>query len=105
VSYEKGCYLGQEVVARLHFRGQASRLMRGVVIDTEDLPPVGVSLLADGREAGRLTSVGRSPRLERVIGLAILQRRATEQGTRVEVEGTGQGGEVVELPFAETAAS
>ena len=91
---DKGCYLGQEVVARLHFRGQASRLMRGVVLDTDNLPPVGVALLADGREAGRLTSVGRSPQLDRVIGLSILQRRATEPGTRLVVEGTepGRGG-------------
>jgi folate-binding protein YgfZ len=101
VSYDKGCYLGQEVVARLHFRGQASRLMRGVVLGTDNLPPAGAALLADDREAGRLTSVGRSPRLDRVIGLSILQRRATEPGTRVVVEGTEQEGEVVELPFAE----
>jgi folate-binding protein YgfZ len=101
VSYDKGCYLGQEVVARLHFRGQASRLMRGVIFDTDNLLPVGVPLLADGREAGRLTSVGRSPQLDRVIGLSILQRRATESGTRLVVEGTDQGGEVVELPFVE----
>jgi folate-binding protein YgfZ len=101
VSYDKGCYLGQEVVARLHFRGQASRLMRGVVLDTDNLPPVGVALLADGREAGRLTSVGRSPQLDRVIGLSILQRRATEPGTRLVVEETEREGEVVELPFVE----
>lgn len=101
VSYDKGCYLGQEIVARLHFRGQASRLMRGVMLDTDHLPPVGVALLADGREAGRLTSVGQSPQLDRVIGLSILQRRATEPGTRVVVEGTEREGGVVELPFAE----
>ena len=101
VSFEKGCYLGQEVVARLHYRGQASRLMRGVVLDTDDLPPVGVSMLAEDREAGRLTSVGRSPQLDRVIGLSILQRRATEPGTRLVVEGKGGEGEVVELPFVE----
>jgi folate-binding protein YgfZ len=101
VSYDKGCYLGQEVVARLHFRGQASRLMRGVVFDTDDLPPVGSSLSAEGREAGRLTSVGRSPQLDRVIGMSILQRRATEPGTRVVVGETDQEGEVVDLPFVE----
>ena len=101
VSYEKGCYLGQEVVARLHYRGQASRLMRGIVFDGDQPLDVGVTLLADDREAGRLTSVGRSPGLDRVIGLSILQRRATEPGTRVVVEGTGEEGEVVELPFVE----
>jgi folate-binding protein YgfZ len=101
VSYDKGCYLGQEVVARLHYRGQASKLMRGVVLDTDKLPAVGVALLADGREAGRLTTVGRSPQLSRAIGLSILQRRATEPGTRVVVEATGEEGEVVALPFVE----
>lgn len=103
VSYEKGCYLGQEVVARLHYRGQASRLMRGVVFDDDADLPAGRALLVDGREAGRLTSVGRSPQLERVIGLSILQRRATDPGTRVVVEGSELEGEVVELPFAGTA--
>jgi folate-binding protein YgfZ len=90
VSYTKGCYLGQEVVARLHYRGQVSRQMRSVVLDMEEPPPVGTELLLEGRPAGVLSSVAFSPELGKVVGLSILQRRAFTPGTRLELpDGTG----------------
>jgi folate-binding protein YgfZ len=94
VSYTKGCYLGQEIIARLHYRGQAQNVLRGLRFAA--LPLAGSAVVHDGREAGRATSVANSSRFG-AIGLAVLHRRV-EPGAQVEVEGGGTA-EVVALPF------
>lgn len=85
VSYTKGCYLGQEVVARIHYRGGVQNVMRRLAFEgtAPAQTPAGIALLHDGREAGRATTVVGAQ------GLGILHRRAAEPGTRVEVEGGG----------------
>jgi folate-binding protein YgfZ len=104
VSYTKGCYLGQEVVARIHYRGAVQKTLCGLVFDVSEgdpAPAPGTPLLHDGREAGKATTVVSSPALGRTIGLAILHRRAAEPGTRLETadaEGGG-GAEVRALPM------
>jgi folate-binding protein YgfZ len=57
VSFSKGCYPGQEPIARLHFRGHPNRDLR--VIELEELPEYDSPLLHDGREVGRVTSAAR----------------------------------------------
>ncbi len=86
VSYTKGCYLGQEIVARIHYRGGVQNLLRGLVFDGEPAP--GSVILHEGRAAGKATTVVRSPVLGKTVGLGILHRRV-EPGTQVEVEGGG----------------
>ena len=55
VSYTKGCYLGQETVARIHFRGHPNRELRG--LEWEDAAPLeGMEIAGGGREAGRVRS-------------------------------------------------
>jgi folate-binding Fe-S cluster repair protein YgfZ len=85
VSYTKGCYIGQETVARLHFRGHANR--RLVAVDLAAEPP---SLPADlaqaGKPAGRLTSAAWSDALARWIGLAVVRREVPE-GAALDVAG------------------
>jgi folate-binding protein YgfZ len=88
VSYTKGCYLGQEVVARIHYRGGVQKTLRGLVFDGP-APAPGTPLLHDGRAAGAATTVVESPALGRALGLGILHRRAAEPGTRLEVQGGG----------------
>ncbi|HXO21382.1 MAG TPA: glycine cleavage T C-terminal barrel domain-containing protein [Thermoanaerobaculia bacterium] len=97
VSYTKGCYLGQEVVARIHYRGQVNKLLRGLVF-AGPAPRRGTALLAEGREAGAVGTAVDSIALGRPIGLAILHRRAADPGTLLEIAGDGQA-EVRELPF------
>ena len=94
VSFTKGCYLGQETVARLQFRGRANRALRGLVL--EAAPEPGAPVTAGGREVGRVTSVARTPDLG-AIGLAILRR---EVAPGDEVEAGGATGRVADLPFA-----
>jgi folate-binding protein YgfZ len=87
VSYTKGCYLGQEVVARIHYRGGVQKELRRLVFEGEARP--GSVLSFEGREAGAATTVVRSPVSGKRIGLGIVHKRAAEPGTRLEVEGGG----------------
>jgi folate-binding protein YgfZ len=99
VSYTKGCYLGQEVVARIHYRGKVNRTLRGVLLSG---PPVdvGAELLAadEERVVGRMGGNVDSPRAAGVIGLALLHRRGGEPGDRLRLA-SGETAEVMALPF------
>jgi folate-binding protein YgfZ len=86
ISYTKGCYLGQETVARLHFRGHANRRLVLLVLDGEPAAvPADVS--ADGKPAGRLTSACWSRDLDAWVAQALL-RREVEDGAEVDAGGT-----------------
>jgi folate-binding protein YgfZ len=95
VSFTKGCYVGQETVARLYYRGKPNRHLRG--LRSDDPMTAGEELHVAGRLVGRLTSAATSPRLGH-IGLALVRREAPP-GSGLAV-GDGQPAEVVELPFA-----
>ena len=108
ISYTKGCYTGQEVVARVHFRGHVNRTLRGLRF-TGALPPVRAALFdATGKGVGDITSGVASPRLG-AIGLGIVRREVEVGATLSARWATGAGGdksageaqaEVVSLPFA-----
>jgi len=100
VSFTKGCYVGQETVARLHWRGKPNRHLRGLRLSSEGAAPGDVLVSPEGREVGRLGSVVVSPRLG-PIALALV-RREVGVGDTVKV-GDGLSAEVVELPFARAA--
>lgn len=73
ISYTKGCYVGQEVVARIHFRGHVNRHLRGLLCGDE-LPPMHATLHdAAGKLVGDVRSAVRSPRLG-AIALAMVRR-------------------------------
>ena len=94
VSFTKGCYVGQETVARLHYKGKPNRHLRGLRLSAPAEP--GAPLLHEDREVGRLASAVASPRLG-PIGLALVRREAPP-GSTVAV-GDSATAEVVELPF------
>ncbi len=83
VRYDKGCYTGQETVARLHFRGHANRLLRRVTLDG---PPVDTEIRQGEKVVGRLSTWGTLG--TQTIGLAII-RREVEPGQTIEVGGVG----------------
>lgn len=89
VDYEKGCYLGQEIVARIHYRGQPARRMCRLGFEPRHIPATGAEIEFDGRTAGTVTSVSPSPSHDAAIGLALLPRRAVEAlpDARVRVDG------------------
>ena len=96
VSFTKGCYTGQELVARIDARGSNTPThLRGLVIETEELPTIGSPVVIDGEEVGRLTTVGRSPTLG-VVALAHVSRRV-EPPALASV--SGRRASVRELPL------
>jgi folate-binding protein YgfZ len=103
VSFSKGCYLGQEVVARIHYRGQVQRTLVGLLFSGEQAPPQGSEVVLEGRPVGTVGSAVRSIALARPAGLAVVHRRAAEPGTRLEVA-TGGEAEVTPLPLVEDGA-
>jgi len=88
ISYEKGCYTGQEIVERVRSRGHANRRLACLKFGGADAPPPGTKLLADGKEIGNVTSSAFSPLLNRTIGLGYVRREFTAIGTPVDVSGT-----------------
>jgi folate-binding protein YgfZ len=97
VSFTKGCYVGQETVARLHYRGKPNRHLRGLRLDA-DAAATGDELTFEGRAVGRLGSVALSPRFG-PIGLALVRREAPVGSVVAVGDGTARA-EVVELPFS-----
>lgn len=96
VSFDKGCYLGQETVARTAYRGRVNRLLRGLELPKPVVP--GAALSLDGKLVGRLTSSAVSPRLG-PIGMAVMSR-AAEPGAQIVVEDEDGLATVRALPFA-----
>ena len=95
VNFEKGCYIGQEPVARLHYRGKPNRTLRGLRLSQPARP--GDPLRLGDREVGRIGTACLSPAFG-PIALAIVRREAAE-GDRLEVDDGGVTAEVVGLPF------
>jgi folate-binding protein YgfZ len=94
VSFTKGCYVGQETVARLYYRGKPNRRIRGLQLSGAAEP--GEELTFEGRMVGRLASVAQSPRFG-PIALALVRREAPP-GVTVSV-GDAVTAQVTELPF------
>lgn len=92
ISFDKGCYLGQEIIARLDTRGTPAKKLRRVVLDSsdpEDVPEVGAEIFPDrdsDRSAGEIESAVWSPRLEAPVGLAFVKRNHNDVGTAVVVD-------------------
>jgi len=106
VSYTKGCYLGQEIIARIHWRGQPARRLMGLLVDGPAAPAPGTELYAaDGKKVGEVTSSTSSPALGRVIALGYVHRYYLKHGTELTL-GPGEPGagraQVAELPLVKT---
>jgi tRNA-modifying protein YgfZ len=95
VSFTKGCYVGQETVARLHYRGKPNRYLRGLRLSAP--ADTGAELRLGERSVGHLASSVVSPRLG-AIGLALVRREAAP-GDTIAVGDHGAGAVVSELPF------
>jgi len=103
VSYTKGCYIGQEIIARIHWRGHVAKRLAGLVLEDEsgELGADAKVRTTDGKEIGRITSHVFSPRLARRIALAIIKYDYLEPETQVSiVAGEAElAARVAELPF------
>lgn len=108
VSYNKGCYIGQEVLNRIHTMGHVNRELRGAILapDLKSLPARGEKLFREAKEVGWITSTAYSPALKENIALGIVRKEAGEIGAELQLkraEGTSLV-RVVGLPFKATSA-
>jgi tRNA-modifying protein YgfZ len=102
ISYTKGCYTGQETVARVHFRGHVNRHLRGLHFEGGALPPRGADVLdAEGSSVGDVRSAVQSPRFG-AIAMGMI-RREVEPGAAIVArwDGNEAAGYVQALPFAD----
>ena len=103
VSYHKGCYIGQEVINRIHSVGHVNRELRGLRLadDLKTLPAKGDKLFKDDKEVGYLTSAIHSPTLKANLALGYVRREANAIGTDLKLRsGAGESeAKIVELPF------
>ncbi len=89
ISFTKGCYMGQEVVARATHIGRVNKQLVKIEIEAKEVPSVRSKLSSDGRDAGFLTSAAFSPGFGKVVGLAYANRDFAKEGTRLSLESEG----------------
>ncbi len=101
ISYNKGCYIGQEIVARIHFRGHVAKRLTGLLSESGAIANgfvTGAELTtSDGKSAGRVTSVTYSPKLDKDIALAFVRYDYLAAGTELMAGETETV--VTDLPF------
>jgi folate-binding protein YgfZ len=99
ISYNKGCYIGQEIIARIHFRGHIAKMLTGLIFEGENAAINAKDEIKslEGKNAGRVTSVAFSPKLEKIIALAYVRYDYLAEGTGLKVNGFAAS--VKNLPF------
>ena len=88
ISYNKGCYIGQEIIARIHFRGHVAKQMRGLVLSEPPAVAGGLNSelkSVEGKNAGRITSSTFSPKLQKTIALAFVRYEFLAEGSQLKV--------------------
>jgi folate-binding protein YgfZ len=97
ISYNKGCYTGQEIIARIHYRGHVAKKLTGLVLSDEKVVAGTELTSSDGKNAGRVTSVSYSPRVGKAIALAYVRYEFLAAGTALTA---GDSAAIVtDLPF------
>ena len=103
MSFNKGCYIGQEVLNRIHTIGHVTRELRGLRLadGLKTLPNKGATLFHNGKESGYITSAVRSPALNTSIALGYVRRDANQIGTQLTLQTPEENSPVTitELPF------
>lgn len=103
VSYTKGCYVGQEIIARIKYRGHVAKKLAGLIFEGDVKTEAGARITSmDEKEIGRITSVTFSPRLKKTIALGYLKYDYLATGTEVKVASDADAARatVTTLPFA-----
>lgn len=93
ISYNKGCYIGQEIIARIHFRGHVAKQLTGLVLSEPPASAAGLTkgtelLSQDGKNAGKITSVTNSPKLNKTVALAFVRYDYLAEGTELSADGS-----------------
>jgi tRNA-modifying protein YgfZ len=84
INFNKGCYLGQETIARIDALGHVNKMLVLVKFTGEQIPVVGSKLTNDGKDVGTITTSGWSPRLAASAAIALVRRGANDIGTELQ---------------------
>jgi aminomethyltransferase len=84
LNFNKGCYIGQEIVERIRSRGHVNRLLVGLRIDATEPLAAGTKLSANGAEAGEITSAAFSPALGKVVALGLVRAQYATPNTALQ---------------------
>jgi folate-binding protein YgfZ len=87
VNFNKGCYLGQEIVERVRSRAQIHRVLRSVEIDVSEPPAAGTKLKSGDADAAEIVSAVFSPVLGKTVAMAYVRTAFAEPGTRIALDG------------------
>lgn len=99
VSFTKGCYVGQEIVARIKYRAHPPRVLTGFTWEGNTLAPLPAPIEADGKQVGVITSACFSPTRKRVIALGFLKHGLDAAGVTVKTPAGRLPAQVTSLPF------
>lgn len=86
-SVTKGCYVGQEIISRMHHLGKPPRLLVGLVIEGQAVPERGAAVLAGTTEVGKVLSAAFSDHIDRVLATSSIRRKFAQPGTELQVGG------------------
>lgn len=86
LNFEKGCYLGQEIVERVRSRGQVHRLLMGLAIEGDQVPAAGTKITEGAANVAEITSAAYSPALGTVVALAYVRSDRARPGTELHFE-------------------
>ena len=102
VSFTKGCYVGQEIIARIKYRGHVAKKLTGLILEQQTVLTASASIYSsDDKEIGRVTSSAFSPHLGRTVALGYVKYDYLAPWTSVKVAGGGSkvSANVAELPL------
>ncbi len=101
LDFKKGCYVGQETIARMKWQGHANWFLMGFELEGEECPAPGDSLFNEDKKVGTISSSIYSPMLKKTIAMGRLRKECKEPGTRLTLETNGDKKPitVVEPPF------
>jgi folate-binding protein YgfZ len=101
ISYQKGCYLGQETISRIHHMGHVNQLLCGLQAENDIVPEPGSPVFHNGKKVGQVTSACLSPARNQPVALAILRHEVANDSTSVQMgQPDGAAARVVRLPMS-----
>ena len=100
VSFTKGCYIGQEIIARIKYRGHVAKKLTGLTLEGTKVPVAGAVIRSnDAKDIGRVTSATLSPKLDSAVALGYVRYEYLATGTQVVIGAEGLAAKVTDLPF------
>ena len=98
INYKKGCYIGQEIIARIYFRGHIAKQLKGLIFENgANIQPNDELKSPEGKNAGRITSITFSPKLNKIIALGYVRYDYLADGTELKINDLNA--KVKDLPF------